>query len=156
MASELKVGSKAPTFSLKNTEGQTVKLADFKGQKVVLYFYPKDDTPGCTKEACGFRDDYSELQKRGVIVLGVSADNQKAHQKFTAKYGLPFTLLSDPEHTMLEKYNAWVEKSMYGRTYMGIARITYLINEEGKIAHIFGKVKPETHSQEVLAVIDAM
>lgn len=156
MASELKVGSKAPAFSLKNTDGQTVKLSDFKGQKVVLYFYPKDDTPGCTKEACSFRDNYAELQKRGVVVLGVSADDQKAHQKFTAKYGLPFTLLSDPEHTMLEKYNAWVEKSMYGRTYMGIARITYIINEDGKIAHIFSKVKPETHSQDVLAVIDQM
>ncbi|MBI1764896.1 MAG: thioredoxin-dependent thiol peroxidase [Acidobacteria bacterium] len=156
MASELKVGSKAPAFSLKNTDGQTVKLADFKGKKVVLYFYPKDDTPGCTKEACSFRDNYAALQKRGVVVLGVSADDQKAHQKFTAKYGLPFTLLSDPEHTMLEKYHAWVEKSLYGRKYMGIARITYIIDEEGKIAHIFSKVKPETHSQDVLAVIDAL
>jgi thioredoxin-dependent peroxiredoxin len=156
MPNELKVGSKAPAFNLKSTDSQTVKLSDFKGQKVVLYFYPKDDTPGCTKEACSFRDNYAELQKRGVVVLGVSADDQKAHQKFTAKYGLPFTLLSDPEHTMLEKYNAWVEKSMYGRTYMGIARITYIINEDGKIAHIFSKVKPETHSQDVLAVIDQM
>lgn len=156
MANELKVGSKAPAFSLKNTDGKTVKLADFKGKKVVLYFYPKDDTPGCTKEACSFRDNYSELQKRGVVVLGVSADEQKAHQKFTAKYSLPFTLLSDPEHTMLEKYNAWVEKSLYGRKYMGIARITYIINEDGKIAHIFSKVKPETHSQDVLAVLDTL
>ncbi len=96
------------------------------------------------------------MQKREVVVLGVSADDQKAHQKFTAKYGLPFTLLSDPEHTMLEKYHAWVEKSLYGRKYMGIARITYIINENGQIAHIFGKVKPETHSQEVLAVLDAL
>lgn len=156
MSQELKVGSQAPAFSLKNTDGKTVKLADFKGQKVVLYFYPKDDTPGCTKEACSFRDNYAELQKRGVVVLGVSADNQKAHQKFTTKYGLPFTLLSDPEHMMLEKYNAWVEKSLYGRKYMGIARITYIINEEGKIAHIFSKVKPETHSQDVLNVIDTL
>ena len=156
MATELKVGSKAPAFSLKNTDGKTVKLSDFKGQKVVLYFYPKDDTPGCTKEACSFRDNYAELQKRGVVVLGVSADDQKAHQKFTTKYGLPFTLLSDPEHTMLEKYNAWVEKSMYGRTYMGIARITYIINEDGKIAHIFSKVKPDSHSQDVLAVLDTL
>lgn len=156
MSQELKVGSQAPAFSLKNTDGKTVKLSDFKGQKVVLYFYPKDDTPGCTKEACSFRDNYAELQKRGVVVLGVSADNQKAHQKFTTKYGLPFTLLSDPEHMMLEKYNAWIEKSLYGRKYMGIARITYIINEEGKIAHIFSKVKPETHSQDVLNVIDTL
>jgi thioredoxin-dependent peroxiredoxin len=156
MPNELKLGSKAPAFSLKNTDGKTVKLSDFKGRKVVLYFYPKDDTPGCTKEACSFRDNYAELQKRGVVVLGVSADDQKAHQKFTTKYGLPFTLLSDPEHTMLEKYNAWVEKSLYGRKYMGIARITYIINEEGKIAHIFNKVKPETHSQDVLNVIDTL
>lgn len=152
----LKIGAKAPAFSLKNTEGKTVKLSDFKGQKVVLYFYPKDLTPGCTKEACAFRDDYSELQKRGVVVLGVSADDQKSHQKFTEKYALPFTLLSDPDHTMMEKYHAWVEKSMYGRKYMGVARITYVIDEEGKIAHFFGKVKPETHSQDVLQVIDQL
>lgn len=151
---ELKVGDKAPAFSLKNTEGKTVKLSDFKGRKVVLYFYPKDDTPGCTKEACAFRDDYAELQKRGVVVLGVSADDQKSHQKFTQKYALPFTLLSDPAHTMMEQYHAWVEKSMYGKKYMGVARITYIINGDGKIAHIFGKVKPETHSQDVLQVID--
>jgi len=152
----LKVGDKAPTFSLKNTEGQTVKLSDFKGKKVVLYFYPKDDTPGCTKEACAFRDDYAQLKKRGVVVLGVSADDQKSHQKFTEKYSLPFTLLSDPDHTMMEKYNAWVEKSMYGRKYMGVARITYIIDEAGKLAHLFPKVKPETHSQDVLQVIDQM
>jgi peroxiredoxin Q/BCP len=152
----LKAGAKAPAFSLKNTAGKTVKLSDFKGQKVVLYFYPKDLTPGCTKEACAFRDDYAELQTRGVAVLGVSADDQKSHQKFTEKYDLPFTLLSDPEHTMMEKYHAWVEKSMYGRTYMGVARITYIIDEEGKIAHFFSKVKPETHSQDVLKVIDQM
>jgi thioredoxin-dependent peroxiredoxin len=153
---ELKVGDKAPAFSLKNTEGKAVKLSDFKGQKIVLYFYPKDDTPGCTKEACAFRDDYAQLQKRGVVVLGVSADDQKSHQKFTQKYSLPFTLLSDPDHTMMEKYNAWVEKNMYGKKYMGVARITYIINEDGKIAHIFAKVKPETHSQDVLQVIDRL
>jgi peroxiredoxin Q/BCP len=152
----LKVGDKAPAFSLKNTEGKTVKLSDFKGKKVVLYFYPKDDTPGCTKEACAFRDDYAQLQKRGVVVLGVSADDQRSHQKFTEKYSLPFTLLSDPDHTMMEKYDAWVEKNMYGRKYMGVARITYVIDEEGKIAHLFPKVKPETHSQDVLRVIDQM
>jgi len=153
---ELEVGDKAPAFSLKNTEGKPVKLSDFKDQKVVLYFYPKDDTPGCTKEACAFRDDYVQLQKRGVVVLGVSADDQQSHRKFTQKYSLPFTLLSDPDHTMMEKYNAWVEKNMYGKKYMGVARITYIINEDGKIAHIFAKVKPETHSQDVLQVIDRL
>jgi peroxiredoxin Q/BCP len=155
-AKELKAGDKAPAFSLKNTEGRTVKLSDFKGKKVVLYFYPKDDTPGCTKEACAFRDDYAQLKQRGVVVLGVSGDDQKSHQKFTEKYSLPFTLLSDPDHGMMEKYNAWVEKSMYGRKYMGVARITYIIDEAGRIAHVFPKVKPETHSQDVLRVIDQM
>jgi peroxiredoxin Q/BCP len=152
----LKVGAKAPAFSLKDTNGSTVKLSDFKGQKVVLYFYPKDDTPGCTKEACGFRDEFAQLKKRGAALLGVSADSQKAHQKFTEKYALPFTLLSDPEHEMIEKYGAWQEKSLYGRKYMGIARITYIIDETGKIAHVFAKVKPETHAQEVLNAIDAL
>ena len=155
-AQELKVGDKAPAFNLKNTEGKTVKLSDFKGRKVVLYFYPKDLTPGCTKEACGFRDDYAQLQKRGAVILGVSTDDQASHQKFTAKHALPFTLLSDPTHEMSEKYQAWVEKNMYGRKYMGVARITYIINEEGKIAHIFSKVKPETHSQDVLKVLDSL
>lgn len=155
-AKGLKIGAKAPAFSLKDTNGKTVKLADFKGQKVVLYFYPKDMTPGCTKQACAFRDDYSELQQRGVVVLGVSADEQKAHQKFTEKYALPFPLLSDPDHTMMEKYQAWGEKTLYGRKYMGILRVTYIIDEEGKVAHFFPKVKPETHSQDVLQVLDQL
>jgi thioredoxin-dependent peroxiredoxin len=153
---ELKVGDKAPAFSLKNTEGKTVKLSDYTGKKVVLYFYPKDDTPGCTKEACGFRDDFAQLKKRGVEVLGVSGDDQKSHQKFTDKYSLPFTLLSDPDHEMMEKYGAWGEKNMYGKKSMGVLRITYIIDEEGKIAHLFKKVKTDTHSQDVLKVIDAM
>jgi thioredoxin-dependent peroxiredoxin len=161
MASEenakgLKVGDKAPAFSLKNTEGKTVKLSDFKGKKVVLYFYPKDNTPGCTKEACGFRDDFAQLKKRGVEVLGVSGDDQNSHQKFTEKFSLPFTLLSDPDHEMMEKYGAWGEKNMYGKKSMGVLRITYIIDEEGKIAHLFKKVKTDTHSQDVLKVIDAM
>ena len=155
-AKGLKIGAKAPAFSLKDTNGNTVKLADFKGQKVVLYFYPKDMTPGCTKEACAFRDDYGELQQRGVVVLGVSADEQKAHQKFTEKYALPFPLLSDPDHTMMEKYHAWGEKTLYGRKYMGILRVTYIIDEEGKVVHFFAKVKPETHSQDVLKVLDQL
>jgi peroxiredoxin Q/BCP len=153
---ELKVGDKAPAFSLKNTEGKTVKLSDYIGKKVVLYFYPKDDTPGCTKEACGFRDDFAQLRKRGVEVIGVSGDDQNSHQKFTEKYSLPFTLLSDPDHEMMSKYGAWGEKNMYGKKSMGVLRITYIIDEEGKIAHLFKKVKTDTHSQDVLKVIDAL
>jgi thioredoxin-dependent peroxiredoxin len=153
---ELEVGDKAPSFSLKNIEGRTIKLSDYKGKKVVLYFYPKDMTPGCTKEACGFRDDFAQLKKRGVEVLGVSGDNQQSHQKFTEKYSLPFTLLSDPEHETMEKYGAWGEKNMYGKKMMGVLRMTYIIDEEGKIAHIFKKVKTDTHSQDVLQAIDKM
>jgi peroxiredoxin Q/BCP len=152
----LKVGAKAPAFSLQSTDGKTVKLSDFKGKKIVLYFYPKDMTPGCTVEACGFRDDYAPLKQRGVEVLGVSGDNQASHQKFTEKYSLPFPLLSDPTHEMMEKYGAWGEKSMYGRKFMGVLRITYVIDEEGKIAHAFGKVKTNTHSKDVIAAVDAM
>ncbi|MFN0111058.1 MAG: thioredoxin-dependent thiol peroxidase [Blastocatellia bacterium] len=152
----LKVGAKAPAFSLKNTNGETVKLSDFKGKKVVLYFYPKDMTPGCTTEACGFRDDYSELKQRGVEVLGVSGDEQKSHQKFTEKYSLPFTLLSDPTHEMMEKYGAWGEKTLYGRKYMGVLRITYIIDEAGLIAHVFEKVKTATHSKDVISTVDSM
>ncbi len=155
-SSVLKAGAKAPAFSLKNTEGKTVKLSDFRGRKVVLYFYPKDLTPGCTTEACNFRDDYAQLKKRGVEVVGVSADEVTLHQKFTDKYSLPFTLLSDPDHTMIEKYGAWGEKSMYGKKYWGVLRITYLIDEEGRIAHVFPKVKPETHSKEVIDLIDSI
>ena len=152
--STLKVGQKAPAFSLKNSDGKTVKLSDFKGKKVVLYFYPRDMTPGCTTEACNFRDDYSALQKKGVEVIGVSADDVASHKKFADKYSLPFTLVSDPEHAMIEKYGAWAEKSMYGKKYWGVARITYLIDEEGKIAHVFPKVKPDGHSREILELVE--
>lgn len=154
--STLKVGQKAPAFSLKNSDGKTVKLSDFKGKKVVLYFYPRDMTPGCTTEACNFRDDYSALRKKGVEVIGVSADDVASHKKFADKYSLPFTLVSDPEHAMIEKYGAWAEKSMYGKKYWGVARITYLIDEEGKIAHVFPKVKPDTHSQEIIGILDSL
>ncbi len=152
----LKIGDRAPAFSLPNTAGETVKLSDFKGKKVVLYFYPKDDTPGCTKEACGFRDDYTVLQQRGIEVIGVSADGQAAHQKFTAKYSLPFPLLSDTDHVVMEKYGAWGEKNMYGKIVQGVLRSTFVIDEQGKIAHIFRKVKTDTHSQDVLKVIEAL
>ncbi len=153
---ELKVGDKAPAFSLKDTNGKTVKLSDFKGKKVVLYFYPRDMTPGCTKEACGFRDDYAVLRKRGVEVVGVSADNQASHQKFTEAYSLPFTLLSDPDHSVMDAYGAWGEKNMYGKKITGVLRSTVLIDEAGKIAHIFRKVKTDTHSQDVLKVLDKL
>ncbi|MEY3282733.1 MAG: thioredoxin-dependent thiol peroxidase [Acidobacteriota bacterium] len=147
------VGKKAPAFSLKNGAGKTVKLSDFKGRKVVIYFYPKDLTPGCTTEACAFRDDYAELQARGVEVLGVSADDVASHLKFSEKYNLPFQLLSDPDHTMIEKYGAWAEKSMYGKKYWGVVRMTYIIDEEGLVTHVFPKVKPDGHSQEILAAL---
>jgi peroxiredoxin Q/BCP len=153
---ELAVGAKAPAFSLKDTSGQTVRLSDLKGKRVVLYFYPKDLTPGCTKEACGFRDDFSELKRRGVEVLGVSGDDQASHQKFAAAYGLPFRLLSDPSHEVMEKYGAWGEKNMYGKKVTGVLRSTFIIDEEGRIAHIFRRVKTDTHSRDVLAVLDQL
>jgi len=152
----LKAGDRAPAFSLKNTGGKTVNLSDFKGRKVALYFYPKDDTPGCTKEACGFRDDFAVLKARGVEVIGVSADNQASHQKFTEKYSLPFTLLSDPDHQVMEKYGAWGEKNMYGKKVIGVLRSTFIIDEQGRIAHVFRKVKTDTHSQDVLAKLDQL
>ena len=150
---ELKVGQKAPEFKLMNDTGQEVSLADFKGKKVVLYFYPKDDTPGCTKEACNFRDGLSELRKKGAVVLGVSADSVASHTKFKKKFDLNFALLSDPEKKMIEKYGVWQEKSMYGRKYMGIARTTYVIDGGGKITHVFPKVKVADHYDEVLAAL---
>ena len=154
--SPLKVGDKAPAFSLKNTEGKTVKLSDYKGRKVALYFYPRDMTPGCTKEACGFRDDYAALKKRGVEVIGVSGDDQAAHQKFTTTYSLPFTLLSDPTHEVMEKYGAWGEKNMYGKTTVGVLRSTFIIDEEGRIAHVFRKVDTARHSRDVIEVLDRL
>ena len=149
----LKEGSKAPDFTAKDQNGNTVKLSNLKGQKVVLYFYPKDDTPGCTKEACSFRDDYSLFALKGAVVIGVSPDSASSHQKFRAKYGLPFYLLSDPDHRVAEAYGAWGEKKMYGRTYEGILRSTFVIDEEGRVAKAFRNVKPEGHAQEVLAYL---
>jgi peroxiredoxin Q/BCP len=149
----LQEGTMAPGFTLTADGGGEVTLSDFCGQRVVLYFYPKDDTPGCTTEACNFRDDYSEIIAAGTVVLGVSPDSVKSHDKFKLKYGLPFPLLSDPEHQVAELYGAWGEKKMYGRTYMGIIRSTFVIDEEGRIVKVFPKVKPKNHSQEVLAVL---
>jgi peroxiredoxin Q/BCP len=149
-------GKKAPAFAVKDQSGQTVKLADLAGKFVVLYFYPKDDTPGCTTEACAFRDQHSKLEKAGAVVLGVSPDDEKRHGKFIAKYELPFSLLADTDHALAEKYGAWGEKSMYGKKYMGIVRSTFLIGPDGKVARVWPKVKPEGHAEEVLAAIKAL
>ncbi len=146
-------GTLAPDFTLATTGGGEVTLSDFRGQKVVLYFYPKDDTPGCTTEACNFRDDHTEIIAAGAVVLGVSPDSVKSHDKFRLKYELPFALLSDPDHQVAEMYGAWGEKKMYGRTYMGILRSTFIIDREGKIVKVFPNVRPKNHSQEVLAVL---
>ncbi|MBX7152396.1 thioredoxin-dependent thiol peroxidase [bacterium] len=149
----LKPGRKAPDFKLKDTNGNTVQLSDYKGQYVVLYFYPKDDTPGCTKEACSFRDDYSDFNKHKIAVFGISPDDEKSHQKFTTKYKLPFPLLSDPDHKIAEKYGAWGLKKLYGREYEGILRSTFVIGKDGMIEHVFDKVKVDTHATDVLHVI---
>lgn len=146
----LKEGSVAPDFKTTNTNGETVRLKHLRGQKVVLYFYPKDDTPGCTKEACSFRDAFSDFKKRGIEVLGVSTDSEASHQKFTAKYKLPFTLLADTDHSIADAYGVYGEKKFMGRTYMGVKRMTFLIDEKGKIAKIFEKVKVDEHAREVL------
>jgi peroxiredoxin Q/BCP len=152
----LQEGMMAPDFALTADGDREVALSDFRGQRVVLYFYPKDDTPGCTTEACNFRDDYSEVMAAGAVVLGVSPDSVKSHDKFKLKYELPFALLSDPDHQVAEMYGAWGEKKMYGRTYMGIIRSTFVIDEEGKIVKVFPKVRPKNHSQEVLAALAEM
>ena len=146
-------GDPAPPFTLTADDGQTVRLADLRGRPVVLYFYPKDDTPGCTKEACGFRDAWTDVQESGAAVFGVSPDGVASHQKFRAKYRLPFPLLTDPDHAVAEAYGAWGEKSMYGKKYEGILRTTFLIDGTGRVRHVFHKVKPEGHAEEVLAAI---
>ncbi|HLQ76000.1 MAG TPA: thioredoxin-dependent thiol peroxidase [Terriglobia bacterium] len=150
----MKVGQKAPDFSVVDDSGRTVKLSDYKGKKVVLYFYPKDDTPGCTKEACNFRNGIDEIRNLGAVVLGVSADSAASHKKFKSKFDLNFPLLADTEKKIIEGYGVWKEKSMYGKKYMGIERTTYIIDKDGKISHIFPKVKVEDHYDEVLAALD--
>jgi peroxiredoxin Q/BCP len=150
---DLKVGQKAPDFAAMNDKGEKVKLADLKGKKVVLYFYPKDDTPGCTTEACAFRDGIDEIKARGAVVLGVSADSVDSHKKFKSKFDLNFPLLADGDKKVIEAYGVWKEKSMYGRKYMGIERTTFIIDEQGKIAHIFPKVKVAQHYDEVLEAL---
>ena len=150
----LKEGIAAPAFTTKNAEGDTVRLKDFRGQKVVLYFYPKDDTPGCTKEACSFRDAFSKFKKRGIQVFGVSPDNEASHKKFAAKYKLPFALLADTDHAISDTYGVYGQKKFMGRTYMGVNRTTFLINEQGKVKKVFQKVKPEEHASEVLEAFE--
>ena len=147
------IGKPAPAFTLPSTDGGTFSLKDLRGQTVVLYFYPKDDTSGCTKEACAFRDSQPDYRKSGAVVLGISPDSLKSHAKFQAKYNLPFTLLADEDHAVAEKYGVWKKKSMYGRKYMGIERTTFVIDATGKIAHIFPKVKVDGHVEAVLAAI---
>ena len=146
----IKEGNAAPDFTATNTDGETVRLKDLRGKKVVLYFYPKDDTPGCTKEACSFRDSFAQFRKQGIEVIGVSTDSEASHKKFTAKYKLPFTLLADTDHSIADAYGVYGEKKFMGRTYMGVKRMTFLIDEKGKVRKVFEKVKPEEHAQEVL------
>jgi thioredoxin-dependent peroxiredoxin len=146
----LHVGDKAPAFLAKDQNGNTVQLSDFTGRKVVLYFYPKDDTPGCTAQACNLRDNYDALLKAGYVVLGVSVDDEKSHQKFVKKYSLPFPLLADTDHQLVEAYGVWVEKSMYGRTYMGTARTTFVIDDNGTVTDIISKVDTKEHTLQII------
>ncbi|TVQ27533.1 MAG: thioredoxin-dependent thiol peroxidase [Spirochaetaceae bacterium] len=149
----LKEGDKAPAFELQDQNGKTVSLGDFAGKHVVVYFYPKDDTPGCTKEACSFRDSYADLTAKGAVVLGVSADSPESHAKFAGKYDLPFTLLSDPDKTMIQAFGAWGVKKMYGKEYEGIMRSTFVIGPDGVITKVFPKVKPADHATEILGLL---
>lgn len=146
----LEVGSKAPEFALLNQDGQQVRLSDFAGQKVVVYFYPKDSTPGCTRQACAFAAAYEEFARLGVPVLGISKDSVKSHRNFATKQNLPFVLLSDPERQAIEAYGVWQEKKLYGKVSMGVVRSTFLIDENGVIEQVYSKVKPDTNAAEIL------
>lgn len=156
MADWIEPGKKAPAFTLKDDQGQRVRLTELKGQPAVLYFYPRDDTPGCTKEACAFRDRYQELTDLGVHLLGVSADSAESHQKFRAKYDLPFPLLVDADHKTSEKYGAWREKNMYGKKSMGIQRSTYLIDADGKVAKVWKRVRVDGHDDQVIEAVKSL
>jgi peroxiredoxin Q/BCP len=147
-------GKPAPAFTLESDAGERVSLEDHRGQPVVLYFYPKDDTPGCTAQACGIRDAWKEFRDRGAVVLGVSPDSAGSHVKFKEKYGLPFTLLADEDHAVSEAYGVWVEKSMAGKTYMGVERSTFVIDADGNVTRIMRRVKPDTHADDVLAALE--
>jgi peroxiredoxin Q/BCP len=146
-------GTEAPDFQLTSDEGSTVRLSDLRGKPVVLYFYPKDDTPGCTKQACGLRDSYDAFRERGAAVLGVSPDDESSHQRFKTKYGLPFTLLADPDHEVADRYGVWGEKNAYGRKSMGIKRSTFVIDADGRVAKALYGVKPEGHTELVLEAL---
>ena len=156
MADWIEAGSKAPAFTLKDDANNKVKLSDLKGNPVVIYFYPRDDTPGCTKEACAFRDRYDEIKKRGVRLFGVSDDDAASHTKFREKYSLPFPLLVDADHAMSEAYGAWREKNMYGKKSMGIQRSTYLIDADGKVAKVWKRVSVDGHDQKVIEALDEL
>ena len=146
-------GSPAPDFTLPSDSGAAVTLSSFRGAPVVLYFYPRDDTPGCTRQACGIRDGWDEFERRGAVVLGVSPDGPAKHTKFKEKYGLPFTLLADEDHAVAETYGTWVEKSMLGKRFMGIERSTFVIDADGRVAKVLRRVKPDTHAADVLAAL---
>jgi peroxiredoxin Q/BCP len=153
LALKLKEGDKAPDFTGTATDGREVSLSDFKGKNVVLYFYPRDDTPGCTKESCAFRDVFSAFKEKGAVILGVSIDSMKSHAKFTEKYKLPFPLLADEDKKIVQAYGVWGQKSFLGRKYMGTHRVTFLIGKDGRIMKIWPKVKPEVHAREVLGFL---
>lgn len=149
----LNSGEKAPDFTLPDADGNMVTLSHFIGKTVILYFYPKDDTPGCTKEACGFRDNYNRFLEKGAVVIGISKDKPASHAKFKAKYQLPFYLLSDESTDILQAYGAWDKKSLYGKSFFGIIRMTYIIGPDGKIVKVYPKVKPEGHAEEILSAL---
>lgn len=149
----LKVGDKAPDFSLRDQNGNSVSLDGYLGKKVIVFFYPKDDTPGCTVEVCNFRDDFELYEEKNAVLLGISKDGEESHKKFISKFNLPFTLLCDEDHAVAEAYGAWGEKSMYGRKYMGIVRTTVMVDAEGNVEQIYEKVKPKDHSKELLGVL---
>mgnify|MGYP001625511473 FL=1 len=151
----LEVGTMAPDFTLLNQNGEEISLSQYRGQKVILYFYPKDNTPGCTKQACGFAQLYPDFVKKGAVILGVSKDSVKSHKKFEEKYQLPFTLLSDPDLVAIQAYDVWKEKNMYGKKVMGVVRTTYLINEEGIIEKAYTKVKAAQNPNDMLEVLNA-
>ena len=146
-------GKPAPDFELRSDSGESVKLSDLRGKQVVLYFYPKDDTPGCTTQACGIRDAYGEFEREGAVVLGVSPDDERSHVKFKKKFELPFTLLADTDHGVADEYGVWVEKKYMGKTYMGVDRSTFVIDADGTVKRVLRKVKPDTHADDVLAAL---
>jgi len=148
--------TKSPDFKLLNNEGEKISLSDFRGKPVVLYFYPKDDTPGCTTEACNFRDDYEEYRKQGIVIIGVSPDSVKSHIKFTSKHSLPFLLLADEDHKVCEMYGVWGKKKMFGKEYFGVLRTTFLIDIDGNIVKVFKGVKPAKHNKEVIAAFNEL